>query len=649
MARLLLTCMAACLCAGLGHAQTPSLESDYFQELPVVLSVSRLAQPIQDTPGAVTIIERQHIRDLGARDISEVLRLVPGYLVSGYNGANPNAAYHLPLDDFGIRNLVLVNGRSLYSPFYLGGTARGLSTVHPDEVERIEVLRGANSAVYGAHAMFGVVNIVTRHADDTRGVELGINQGGGGVQDRYLRVGKGTDSVGWRLSASERADGGYLNLYDDRQLRSLSLRADGRPSAQDEWSLEAGASERLAGEGTGSAGNSFRTVTWRDWHLHAQWQRQQNERERTKWSISLGQERLTDLAYMPTGSLVFPDIALDSSGKGRQLDVEWQNQSVIAENLRWAWGAGYKADQAQSLGLFNASEPLTQTEWRFFSTAEWRPAPRWTLNGGLLWAHGSRSGAYTAPRLMVNHQIAPDHTLRAGFNRSVRPPTLYELGADVRLYSGSLWVAHLQKSSGRVVPETLYSRELGYFGHFRAARSTLDVRLYRERMGSVVRSVKTSTVALPLQNGRELVDFENAPGASLTGLEYQWRWSPQPGSELWLNQHWNQHRAPDTNGRGNAPPVRATTIAWFQDLPAQWRAGLIYQTQGAMSWRNVSKTLPATQRLDLRLAHAFRLASTKGELAVTWQSALGREPTFATERPAPFFPRRVFATLRLDY
>ena len=119
-------------------------EQDYFSELPTVLTVSRLAQPISETPGAVTVIDREIIRRSGARELADVLRLVPGYLIGGFNGANPVAAYHVPLDNYGIRNLVLVDGRPVFSGYYIGDTHRGMMGVLLEDIERIEVLRGSN-------------------------------------------------------------------------------------------------------------------------------------------------------------------------------------------------------------------------------------------------------------------------------------------------------------------------------------------------------------------------------------------------------------------------------------------------------------------------------------------------------------------------
>ena len=75
----------------LAAAQVVS-EKDYFGDLPVVLSVSRLAQPLNEVPGAVTVIDRELIRRSGAREVAEVLRLVPGFVFTSRNGANPQAA-----------------------------------------------------------------------------------------------------------------------------------------------------------------------------------------------------------------------------------------------------------------------------------------------------------------------------------------------------------------------------------------------------------------------------------------------------------------------------------------------------------------------------------------------------------------------------
>jgi iron complex outermembrane receptor protein len=190
--------------AAADHAAEHLTESDYFGDLPVVLSVSRLAQPLNEVPGAVTVIDRDLIRRSGAREVAEALRLVPGFLFTRRNGANPLASYHSALDLYGARMQVYVDGRSVYSSFYLGDTHRGLQGIVLEDIERIEVLRGSNSAAYGADAFLGVVNIVTRHAADTHGGMVSISSGDKGIDDNVARVGWGGEGAHFRLTASLR-------------------------------------------------------------------------------------------------------------------------------------------------------------------------------------------------------------------------------------------------------------------------------------------------------------------------------------------------------------------------------------------------------------------------------------------------------------
>ena len=138
-------------------------ERDFLGDMPIVLSVSRLPQRLDETPGAVTVIDRDMIRLSGARDVADLLRLVPGFQSStSFETSAPLASYHGGFDSYSNRIQVLVDGRSVYSPYFIGSVGPGLQTVALADIERIEILRGSNSAAYGARAMLGVINIVTR-------------------------------------------------------------------------------------------------------------------------------------------------------------------------------------------------------------------------------------------------------------------------------------------------------------------------------------------------------------------------------------------------------------------------------------------------------------------------------------------------------
>jgi iron complex outermembrane receptor protein len=638
----LLTCAVLC-----GGARAGELsEHDYFAELPEILTVTRLAQPLSDTPGAVTVIDRDTIRRSGARELADVLRLVPGYLVSGFNGANPMAVYHAPIDETGSRNLVLIDGRPVYSAYQQGDTHRGMMGVLLDDIERIEVLRGSNSAAYGANALFGVINVITRHSADTPGVTVSYSGGSGGIQDNMARIGWGDANASFRLSAGRRKDSGYGNARDDKILSQLHFRGDLRPAPDQDLMLAAGVTQQASGGGfpLGSAqnfdgGNALRTSLWRDAYLHTQWRKQLSATDEIKVTASYDEETYHD-AFIYAAS---PDVTISSSGMGRRVNLELQHQTGISPGLRAVWGGGYKYEDAVSAPLYATNEPISIHEERLFGNLEWRPHERWLINAGGFWGRHSRKGGYFSPRLMANIKVTEDHSLRAGITEAERMPTLFEMKADVRFYPGGILFPHTV-ARNNVTTEKLESREIGYFGNIREWHMTLDVRGYIERMRD---KIDRDTYVIP--PNPKVNDFVNRAGFKTRGLEYQFRWKPLTGTEIWLNQNFQHFIWDDPNQKGkNVPPTHATTLALFQRLPAGLDLSVMFHSLGAMNWRGTNEQLPNLHRTDIRLAYPFRIGSTRAEAAVVVQAANGSYPEFLPSENFKF-ERRAFGTLRLEF
>ena len=105
-------------------------EQDFLAPMPIVLSVSRLAQRLDETPGAMTILDRDFIRMTGARDVVDVLRLVPGFQsTTSFETDAPMASYHGRSTGVANKIQVLVDGRSVYSGFLTGSTGLGWQTL----------------------------------------------------------------------------------------------------------------------------------------------------------------------------------------------------------------------------------------------------------------------------------------------------------------------------------------------------------------------------------------------------------------------------------------------------------------------------------------------------------------------------------------
>ncbi len=197
-------------------------------ELPSVLSATRLKQSPAEVPGSMTVIDRELIRASGARDIPEILRLVPGMMVGYTVGHLPNVNYHGTNTSEARRMQVLVDGRSVYRP--------GLATVDwtdiplaIEDIERIEVFRGPNTAAYGANALMGVINIVSTPPELRQGTQVKITQGNRGVNDLYASQGFNHGNSVARLSLFGKEDEGF-DLDDDgddyrdsRRLNAFNL------------------------------------------------------------------------------------------------------------------------------------------------------------------------------------------------------------------------------------------------------------------------------------------------------------------------------------------------------------------------------------------------------------------------------------------
>ncbi len=232
----------ACLMAGAAlllpfashdvHAQlrVSNAEGAFFEDMPHVLSASRLPTRLVDAAGAVTVIDREMILASGYRNIADLFRLVPGFNVAWFRGWWPTVNYHGLSGEFAKRVLVQVDGRSINTEFNESGVFLGLEPLAIDDIDRIDVLRGTNSAAYGTNAFLGVINVITRHGADARGAFAEVRRGQGGINDKILRFGSSLGPADFRLTIGQTKDAGLPNLVDSSRYNFVSLRSDIRLS-----------------------------------------------------------------------------------------------------------------------------------------------------------------------------------------------------------------------------------------------------------------------------------------------------------------------------------------------------------------------------------------------------------------------------------
>ncbi len=641
-------------------------EKDFLSEMPVILSVSRLPQRLDDTPGAVTVLDRDMIRRSGARDVADLLRLVPGFQTSAsYEGLAPLASYHGGFNSFSNRMQVLIDGRSAYSPYFIGAVAPGLQSVALQDIERIELLRGSNSAAYGARAVLGVINIVTRHTGDTLGTQASVAVGENGIRDAQARLGWGQEGASYRLTVDRRSDAGLAGANGHNETDRLNFRVDFNPTSADEVQLRAGGISVLSGrgltfpDGSVNIGNPPRNTTFGTSYAQLDWKRSLGEDEDLAFSISHTREFYRDsFLYALTnlkdkngkpfkdknGKPLFGSndfYTVDVGGRAINNTVSLQHTFRQGPSLGVVWGGEFRREEVTSKPFYNTTTALRTDFTRLFGNAEWRIHPSLVLNAGAMAEKSSDSGSSFAPRVMLNWHLAPGQTLRAGLSRGYRPPSTFENYADVRyVLPAGLPSIQTGLSSGNLKPESILARELGYLLDAPQLGVGLDVRVFHEQIGGFISQLNENTIPK-----RSVKDYANTGDFAIRGLEYQLKWRPWQGAELNFNQTFMDIRSTDL-GTKYAAPKRASTLAFFQKLPNGLDLTLLHQDAGKMTLQGASDgSEVARKRTDVRVSAPVRVAGYRGELAVVVQNVGAPYTDF---RPNFFFERRAFVTLSFE-
>lgn len=666
-------------------------EADFFGDLPVVLSVSRLQQNQRDVPGFVTVIDAETIRHSGARDLAELLRAVPGFQVAFNAYGAPVAGYHGMTNDVPKGLQVLIDGRTQYSTLAEGGVAWNVIDISLEDIERIEVLRGSNSPAYGSNAFMGVVNVITRHTAETRGVLAKVANGNQGIQDRYARIGFGEGAWKARLTVESARDDGEPRFYDSRETERYNLRVDGDLSSGDSLRLLSGLTRVTLGRGyapgasaTDQIINPHRPVRLDSGFAQLNWHRHWGEAGDTELQGYRVRQSMEDFYKIAIFGLATD---FDNSGDATRNDFELQH-TVDLGALRLVGGGGWRKDTAEHAYMFGRGREVSQTIRRLFGQAEWRPSPTLTTNLGATVEHDSLSGKSVSPRAAVNIHASRSQTLKLVVGKSRRLPTLFEARSDERLYETVGALAPLvpvgtllnvgHSSSGTVQPETVLSKEVGYFGDFRAVGLTLDARWFRESLKSRIQSyqVPISSGACPVfeddfgtpQCEGNYDDFFNVIDAKIRGWESEIAWQPTRTTRLGLaytrveiDATWSSTTRPmgaveagTVTYLARSSPRHSTSFTLRQRFLDRFTLAAAYYDVSSFKWTQNGNT-DAYRRLDWRAAYDFRLAAAKAELAWTvrndgsdhaeWWSRNGSGDASGAE----LIGTRHFVSLRVEY
>lgn len=393
-----------------------------------VTSASKKVQRLADVGAAVFVITQEDIRRSGARSIPEALRLAPGVQVARIDANKWAISIRGFNGRFADKLLVLIDGRSVYTPLFSGVFWDAQDTILTD-IDRIEVIRGPGAALWGANAVNGVINIITKSAMDTPGRLVSI---GGGTEER------GFAEARYGMSLSEATD---IRFYAKRLDRDSGMNAAGN-QAHDAWHMSRGGfrldshtTERdtltIQGEYyDGSGGESYLLSKLptpadpavsrmtdadngtRGWHLLSRWER----------TLSGTSGMVLQLYYDR-----YQVGMVGATGKMDVVDLDFQHRFALGKKQDIIWGAGYRFSRDDIENTFTVSLLPPQKDYHltsFFLHDEIELLPEHlSLILGSRFERNNYSGFEIQPNCRLIWKPAPPHTLWTAVSRAVRTPS----------------------------------------------------------------------------------------------------------------------------------------------------------------------------------------------------------------------------------
>ncbi|MDP2029403.1 MAG: TonB-dependent receptor [Thiobacillus sp.] len=651
------------------QAQAAVSEADFFGEMPVVLSVSRLSQPVNEAPAAVTIIDQDLIRASGFRDIPDLLRLVPGFAVAYTRDNTWAAGYHGLGDAYSRRFQVLVDGRSIYSAHY-GAVNWADLPLSIDDIERIEVVRGPDAAVYGANAFAAVINIISKTAAQVPGEFVSIQVGEEDMAGLTVRHGGGDEALRYRLTASAQqrdrferdvtfksadsnANGQYFEAGDTYFVNG---RMDWQLTPDSDVMVQFGLSQGNwdAGKRTAELGSLIEPNEQDSRAQYLQLVYHKVESAMREWRVQayfsrnrFDANKLVDLTVPPVTVDVDQYLQQTRSSLELQVNDQW------APSVRAVWGGEVRQETVHSPQAYNSDSTLRGELARASANIEWRANDWMLLQAGAMLEHHYYTGADVSPRAAVNFTLAPGHTIRLGVARAYRSPTFFEEEGNqvFLLQSGAIGDVVTVPSDG-LDPERLLSREIGYVGQWQPAKLELDVRLYRDHIDNFIgqytdffdSSDDSSIRAKELKSA-------NIGNVDIQGGEIQLRWRPTESLDVaayFARVFLRSYTAVKNFNRDI--PVSAPRNSW--QVLASYRLGNGWVTSvgawhnDSMKWLSEGDFTQMFTRVDARLARRWTWQGHDVEAAIVGQN-LGDD--YTEFRDTNVFSSRVYGSFSLAW
>jgi iron complex outermembrane receptor protein len=611
---------------------------DFFDESPLILTASRMSKPILESPASVSVIDRHMIEASGVRDVADLFRLVPGFVVGYHSGHAPAVTYHGLGQEFGRQIQVLIDGRSVFIPSF-GGVPWANLPLLIEDIERIEVIRGPNAVTYGANAFLATISIITRHAAEDLGNRVSItssDNAGPDIEDGYLRIGRHHADTDWRLSLGTMADEGFDAINDSRRVSRLNFRLDHAAGRNQLWTFQAGSSESRLGRGF-PRDDDNPTDTERDEaatndYLNLLWE--------GVWQSSSSTARLTHTRqqvadHYDPGPLTVAGIPgvttfIDFDRSSKRTELELIHNDEVGDRLRLVYGGSLRRDEVKSLFLLNRDDYQEVDTSRLFGAVEWRMTSAWLLDLGVMFEDTSLTSREHSPRVSLIRKFGKRHALRLVASTARRNPILWEsegeteFVAEVPLF-GTLAVPTWDGNND-IEPEEIEAYEIGLHSQFTGGVEA-DIRLFTYEIDDHIVMVENRVDLGPPLGETRIDTTANDGTTEVSGIEFALGYEPHNRLRFDTGLSLVDADSSFEDFEASIPDHTAFLGARYRFADRHEISGT-YSYVDRISWLDSGAEIPIARRLDLRYAYGM---ASRFLIELVGQNLLGEYQDYEPE------------------
>jgi iron complex outermembrane receptor protein len=569
---------------------------EFFESEAQVVTASRREQKVSEVPLAVDVITREDIEASGAVEIWDLLRfrvgmdVLDGRSIDGNRGVVSVEGFP---QEFSPNLLVLVDGRSVYSARDNGVNWEQLP-VQIQDIERIEIIRGPNAALYGGGAGLGVINIITRKPQGATSVTLDNRGGSLGLVQSYQGVESSLGGTSFRLSHTFQQEEGYPSATgpssnDFLQKNVVNLRTDTKLSSGTELELFAGGSWTADGV-PGIVDADPRDAFEQDFQR-----------------FRLTQRFSADSSVELTGSRNAYVSNIESTATGANDARSYQYDAEILHRLSWwdgrsntTYGISYRKYQLDEPYLFATDPRPSEETYRGYLHQTVKVSDLLTIQGAFSEEDSNVEGLLPSYQAAVLLTPSEGRAFRASYSLSRTQQDLFPLYGDATPTANVRMLGNSALPAYRVT-----SYAAGYDGSYLQDRLHADVNLFYNKIDNFQTPVFQSFV-FPTTT----LQFENYDDAIARGAELDLKYRFTRTRSVYANYTYEivSDDAGDAGLRTRNTPANKLNFGGMTDLGRGFSASANVGYKDSYFIESLGRTesipVPAYTRVDARLAYA---------------------------------------------